>query len=119
MLVDRDWCARMGCRALVAGESAFREWLGKFLQPNISGRTDRAARGVGGFYNEYAWYLVTKPGALPGDGSKAVVLAQTAVDRTQGRNANFFDTPARAHVLAGDLCKAVEDEKKAVSLATW
>jgi tetratricopeptide (TPR) repeat protein len=73
---------------------------------------------IGGFYNAYAWHLVTKPHASQSDGKKAVELALVASKHTDERKASFLDTLAHAFALTGDVCRAAEVEERAFNVET-
>lgn len=50
------------------------------------------------------------------DPAKALKLARKAVSKSEGKDARFLDTLALACHLTGDTAKAIETQRKAVSL---
>ena len=66
--------------------------------------------------NEYAWELLTCEPADLRDPEAALPLALKANDATDHRNPMYLDTLSLAYHLTGDTAKAVENQKKAISL---
>lgn len=69
----------------------------------------------GSFYNNYAWFLATCPDSKYRNGSKAVALAQKALE-FDPQKPNNLDTLAAAYAETGNFKMAIETEKKALSL---
>jgi len=66
--------------------------------------------------NNYAWALCTCDPPSARDGAEAVRMAQRAVEATNARDATVLDSLAAAYALDGDLPKAVETQRTAVSM---
>ena len=68
--------------------------------------------------NNLAWLLATRPEASPGDGAKAVELAEQA-DRLIGAgNPSVLGTLAAAYAASGRFAEAVSTARKASALAS-
>jgi thiol-disulfide isomerase/thioredoxin len=69
--------------------------------------------------NQVAWTIVDPEGKVEKrDLDLAMKAAVKADEITEGKNAAIIDTLARVYFLKGDAAKALELQKKAVSLAT-
>ena len=66
--------------------------------------------------NGCAWALLTCEPADLRDPEAALPLAIEANDATDHRNPMYLDTLSLAYHLTGDIAKAVENQKKAISL---
>jgi len=66
--------------------------------------------------NNYAWAMCTFDPPSARNGAEAVRMAQRGVEATNARDPTVLDTLATAYALEGDLPKAVETQRKAVSL---
>ena len=65
---------------------------------------------------QYVWLLVTTPFEDLRSPARALPYAQQLVEATKGTHPAMLDTLARAYAGSGELGKAVETERKAVSL---
>lgn len=63
-----------------------------------------------------AWLLATSPNDADRDGSKAVKLAEIAVDFTKREDPNYLDTLAAAYAESGQFEKAIETEQNAINI---
>jgi Flp pilus assembly protein TadD len=63
-----------------------------------------------------AWFLLTCPSESLQDSSKAMELARTALDLSQGQDGLVQETVAEAYFQNGDPLKAVSHQKKAIQL---
>ncbi len=66
--------------------------------------------------NNFAWFILTEKGLKHPDYKEALELAKKAVALDKGRNGYSLDTLALAYFKNGFLEKAVEYQKKAVSI---
>ena len=77
----------------------------------------RAVPGDVGLVNNLAWLLATSADAAVRDGAQARALAEEAVRRTGGRDAQTLDTLAAAQAEAGDFEGAVSTAARAARRA--
>src|SRR5262249_14338630 len=71
-----------------------------------------------GALNNLGWLLATCPVDSLRDGRRAVQLAESAVRRDSGRDADLLDTLAAAYAEAGRFADASATVQRAVSAAT-
>lgn len=68
--------------------------------------------------NDLAWLRATAPDAAVRNGAESVHLARKAVALSSGRNAHKVnDTLAAAYAEAGDYTRAIDSEKRSLTLA--
>jgi len=65
-----------------------------------------------------AWFLLTCPDEKLQDASKAMELAQKALELTGGKDGLVHETLAEAYFRQGDPLKAVDHQKKAIELGS-
>ncbi len=63
-----------------------------------------------------AWFLLTREPAESRDPHAALKLALEVAEKTGYKNAGWLDTLSLAYHLTGDTAKAIENQKKAISL---
>ena len=66
--------------------------------------------------NNLAWILATSKNPEIRDGSKAITWANQAIDNSNRQEASYFGTLAAAYAESGQFSKAIEVQKKAISL---
>ena len=66
--------------------------------------------------NEYAWLLLTCEPSDLRDSPTALRFALESNDLTRHENPGYLDTLSLAYHLTGDTAKAIENQKKAISL---
>lgn len=67
--------------------------------------------------NEVAWIIVDNPGVAQRDFERAMRFATRAVERTQRTNGANLDTLARVYFEIGEIDRAIELQKEALSVA--
>ncbi len=68
--------------------------------------------------NNLAWLWVTNPLPEKRDPARAIELARRACELTQWRVAGFLDTLAAAYAAAGQFAEAIEQQRRAIELAS-
>lgn len=68
--------------------------------------------------NNLAWLWATHPRPEQRDPARAIEFARRACELTQWRIAGFLDTLAVAYSAAGQLAEAIEQQRRAVELAS-
>ena len=69
-----------------------------------------------GSMNALAWFLLTREPAGSRDPRTALKLALEVAEKTGYENPSFLDTLSLAYHLTGDTAKAIESQRKAISL---
>jgi thiol-disulfide isomerase/thioredoxin len=85
---------------------------------DLGGKLADAAKDSPKASNQIAWLILTHPRVKHRDTELALKLAKGAAEATEGKDANVLDTYARALHDSGKLSEAVEQQKKAVSVAS-
>jgi tetratricopeptide (TPR) repeat protein len=65
-----------------------------------------------------SWLLSTSSSDQLRDGQRAVILGERAVDFTEGKNHNYWDTLAAAYAELAQYDNAVKSEEKAINMLT-
>jgi tetratricopeptide (TPR) repeat protein len=68
--------------------------------------------------NNLAWLWATNPRPELRQPARAIELARRACELTQGQIAGFLDTLAAAYAAAGQFAEAVEQQRRAIELAS-
>jgi tetratricopeptide (TPR) repeat protein len=68
--------------------------------------------------NNLAWLWATSPRPELRDTGRAIEFARRACELTQWKRAGFLDTLATAHAAAGQFPEAVEQQRRAIELAS-
>ena len=66
--------------------------------------------------NSQAWLLLTREPETSRDSPTALEIALEVAEETGYENPGYLDTLALAYHLTGDTAKAIENQKKAISL---
>ncbi|MBU6412382.1 MAG: redoxin domain-containing protein [Planctomycetes bacterium] len=84
-----------------------------YIAPHVTSTFKDDAQGL----NQIAWLILTAPGVEKRDFKLATSAAERAVEVTKGKDGAILDTLAKAYFESGDKAKAIETQKKAISVA--